>query len=241
MDIKNDVRISVIVPSYNEEKMIGRCLRAIRAQKFRDYELIVVDGHSTDNTVKIAKKYADRVVFDEGRGAGAARNLAARSAKAKILAFTDADTIVCGNWLATIDMDFGHDENLVGLGGLYFFIDGGKLNALLVKLGFGIGTLVGKIPPFAGNNCAYSKAAFLKAGGYREDVCMLDDLELAMRMKKLFGNLKFDKALCVNTSMRRIRQKGCLTAGVQFILAYLALLFGVNLKIGKNYLREIKR
>jgi glycosyltransferase involved in cell wall biosynthesis len=64
------MRISVIVPTYNEGRTIRKCLEALRNQTFKDYEIVVVDGHSKDNTVEVAKKYADKILFDEGRGGG---------------------------------------------------------------------------------------------------------------------------------------------------------------------------
>ena len=56
--------ISVVIPTYNEGKNIEKCLKSLLKQSLprREYEIIVVDGKSKDNTVKIAKKYADRVV-----------------------------------------------------------------------------------------------------------------------------------------------------------------------------------
>lgn len=234
--------ISVVVPAYNEEKMIGRCLRAIRAQKFRDYELIVVDGNSTDNTVKIAKKYADLVLFDGGRGPGAARNLGARKAGGRILAFVDADTVVCKNWLGIINENFVQNKKLVGLGGPVFALDGTTFDAKAMAVYSKIAiALSRKIPFFVGSNCAYLRNGFFRARGFDEGLPLLEDSDLSKKMGSL-GMTKFDEKLVVRTSMRRIRQKGYGTILMNYTAVYAGLLLGFGVKKRcMNYLRDLEK
>ena len=59
--------ISVIIPMYNTEKYIGECLDSILAQTFTDYEVIVVDNCSTDNSAKIVESYAQKFIWGGGR------------------------------------------------------------------------------------------------------------------------------------------------------------------------------
>ena len=63
---KNIPAISVIIPMYNAEKYIGECLDSILAQTFTDFEVIVVDDCSTDNSAKIVESYAEK--FTKGGG-----------------------------------------------------------------------------------------------------------------------------------------------------------------------------
>ena len=58
--------ISVIIPMYNTEKYIGECLDSILAQTFTDYEVIVVDNCSTDNSAKIVESYAQKFIWGGG-------------------------------------------------------------------------------------------------------------------------------------------------------------------------------
>lgn len=236
------ILISVIVPAYNEEKMIRMCLKAIRAQKFRDYELIVVDGHSTDNTVKIAKKYADLVLFDSGRGPGAARNLGAQKAKGKIFAFVDADTVVCKNWLGIINENFVQNKKLVGLGGPVLALDGTKFDHWAMNTYSKIASAISrKIPFFVGSNCAYLRNSFFKADGFDEELPLLEDSDLSKKMGKQ-GLAKFDEKLVVRTSMRRIRQKDYGTILINYGAVYAGLLLGFNMrKRCINYLRDIEK
>lgn len=234
------MRISVIVPTYNEGKTIGRCLEALRNQTFKDYEIVVVDGHSKDNTVEIAKKYADKILFDEGKGAGAARNLGVRAVDSEIVAFVDGDTIVPENWMETVDRAF--KKGIVGVGGPLFPEGGGLLDKLVFSL---CADLIRRMSSaigshqFSGANCAYSREAFLKAGGFREDLDMLDDADLSMRMKK-FGREKFEPKLYAVTSVRRSKQRGHFKTIKEYLQAYLNLLLKGRVK-RRDYLREIKK
>ena len=68
--------ITVVVPTYNEEKGLEKFLKQFKNQTLprSKYELIIVDGDSTDNTRQIAEKYADKVIIQKSKGVGGARN-----------------------------------------------------------------------------------------------------------------------------------------------------------------------
>ncbi len=95
--------ISVVMPAYNEEKYIEKSLKSLRNQKTKvPYEIIVCDNNSTDRTVEIAKKYADKVVHEERQGIAFARNTAIAHSKGKYLANVDADTIYPPDYIERI-------------------------------------------------------------------------------------------------------------------------------------------
>lgn len=88
--------ISVIVPTYNDEAYIGKCIESIIGQTYRDFELIVVNDGSTDNTLKIAESYQGRlprykVLSQENQGSGTARNHGLEQATGEYIVFVDAD------------------------------------------------------------------------------------------------------------------------------------------------------
>lgn len=82
-------RLSIVIPVKNEEKMLPKLLDTVKAQTFTDYEVIVADAHSTDNTRAVAESYGARVV--EGGMPGPGRNRGAIAAQGEVIAFLDAD------------------------------------------------------------------------------------------------------------------------------------------------------
>ncbi|MGM0486368.1 MAG: glycosyltransferase family 2 protein [Planctomycetota bacterium] len=91
--------VSVIVPAHNDEPYIGQCIESILGQTFEDFELIVVNDGSTDNTPSIIEEYAAkdprvRVIHTgQKSGRGAARNTGIEAARADLIAFQDADDL----------------------------------------------------------------------------------------------------------------------------------------------------
>jgi glycosyltransferase involved in cell wall biosynthesis len=85
-------KISVIIPTLNEGDYIESALQSLAEQTYQGFELIVKDGLSADDTVEIAKGYADLVVSGKDVSIGDARNKGARRANGDVLAFLDADT-----------------------------------------------------------------------------------------------------------------------------------------------------
>lgn len=87
-------RVSVVVPLYQKARTVRRALDSIAAQRFADFEVVIVDDGSTDGGAEIAERYADprfRVIHQENAGPGAARNRGVRESSAPYLAFLDAD------------------------------------------------------------------------------------------------------------------------------------------------------
>jgi glycosyltransferase involved in cell wall biosynthesis len=234
------MKVSVIVPTYNEEKTIETCLQSLRRQTFKDFELVVIDGHSKDRTIEIARKYADKILFDEGKGTAAARNLAVKALKSEIVAFIDSDTIVPECWLDVIVADF--KKGVVGVGGpllpeegnfvdkMLFFISADLLRRIISKFGS---------HHFSGNNCAYSREAYLKSGGFREDLDMLDDVEFSMRMGR-YGKEKFEPKMIASASIRRTKQKGHSSTVKMYLKGYLSLFTTGQVK-KPGYLRDVKK
>ncbi|GEM_PF-460975 len=101
------MKISVIIPTYNEEKVILDCLRSLDDQFYKDFEVIVVDDGSIDKTLEIisnfkTKRYELTVLKQLHRGPAMARNLGAKHAKGKILVFVDADMTFAKTFLGEL-------------------------------------------------------------------------------------------------------------------------------------------
>ncbi len=93
--IKEMIKISVIIPTYNRSKTIEYCLKSVLNQTFPAFEVIVVDDCSTDNTIEIVKNYPDErikcFILTQNSGAQVARNRGIKEAKGEWIAFQDSD------------------------------------------------------------------------------------------------------------------------------------------------------
>lgn len=92
-------KISVIIPVYNAEKTIRRCLESIMSSEYEEYEVVVVDDGSTDNSASILFEYANRdrrvkIINQPNSGPSIARNKGLELAEGEIIAFVDSDDYV---------------------------------------------------------------------------------------------------------------------------------------------------
>ena len=101
------MKISVIIPVYNEEGEILDCLKSLGNQIYKDFEIIAIDDGSTDKTSQLLKDFkgvlpAFRLIGQDHKGAGAARNLGAKKAIGEILVFVDADMTFDKNFIFSL-------------------------------------------------------------------------------------------------------------------------------------------
>lgn len=86
-------KVSIIIPTFNEEQNISTCLESLLNQSYKDFEIIVVDDGSTDQTKEIVKTLSAKLITQSHLGPAKARNLGAKESKGDILVFMDADMI----------------------------------------------------------------------------------------------------------------------------------------------------
>ena len=121
-------KVSIIVPVYNAEKYIERCIRSLREQTLEDIEIIIVDDSSTDRSLEICKGIAAednriKVIHKINEGAGLARNAALEIATGEYIGFADSDDHVKKDMFATLYRKAKeYDSDLVMSGVL--FVDG---------------------------------------------------------------------------------------------------------------------
>ncbi len=125
--------ISVIVPVYNVEKYIHRCINSILAQTFNDFELILVDDGSPDRSGAICDEYAEndnriRVFHRENGGVSAARNTGIAMARGKYITFCDSDDYYNSDWLSELySAILQSNADLVSAGYTKYDQDGAQL------------------------------------------------------------------------------------------------------------------
>ena len=208
--------ISVVVPTYNEEKNLERCLKALTNQSIpRDQiEIIVVDGNSTDKTLEKAAEYADVIIPQTSEGVGGARNDGFKVAKHEIVATTDADCEPHTNWVESILKRFD-EENIVAVTGIlkpFDWKDMNWLNILVYRAIFEAANMMLIIMALFGQyhlcgaNSAFKKRVFIDIGGYMS-LAYADDVEIFRRIKKK-GDVKLSGEMQINYNVRRIKKIG---------------------------------
>lgn len=116
-------QISIIIPIYNAEKTLNRCLDSIKQQIFNDFEVLLIDDGSKDSSLTICKSYASkdsrfRVFEKENGGASSARNIGLNNAKGEYIAFCDSDDYVEPDWLIQFINGMSHADIVIS-----FFIN----------------------------------------------------------------------------------------------------------------------
>ena len=168
--------VSVIVPFRDSERHLAACLESLAGQEGVDggYEVLSVDNGSSDGSAAIAARFPGVTLLEEATpGAYAARNSAIRRARAPILAFTDADCAVAGDWLASIVQGMGDPATAVLLGRMRYPDRASlPLRALAAWENAKTAYVLERCPPahrFAyANNMAVRASVFDEIGPFRE-------------------------------------------------------------------------
>ena len=181
------VKISLIVPAFNEEKLLGASLERIRhaAQAFAplkwETELIVCDNNSTDRTAEIARAAGARVVFEPFNQIARARNTGAAAATGDWLVFVDADSHPSPELFADVAAQIQSGTCLAG--GSSIRLDERLLVAGTVNQLWNLASRWGRW--LAGSFIFVEAAAFRQLGGFSHEMFAGEELELSQRLKQL--------------------------------------------------------
>lgn len=204
------IKVSVVIPAYNEEKLIERCLKSLVKQTMprNEYEIIVVDNKSNDNTVNIAKKYADKVLIEKKKGVLYARQAGMKIARSDIVLRTDADGFVPKNWVKKGYVLMSDNPFYVAFSGFYI-PDNDKvmlksISKFIINFRKTLYSMGGKTEWLTGSCSAIRKSAFEKVGGYnfKGDPVIEDQQGIGHRLSKI-GKIGFDEKWWAYYSPRR--------------------------------------
>jgi len=220
------MKLSFIIPAYNEEVYIGQCLKSlleVLKQKNYPAEIIVINNASTDATKKIASSFPGVKVVDEfKKGLTRARQKGLETATGDWLAYLDADTRMSAHWIDIMEQAFRDNKKMVCLSGPYRYYDTPtwwhkfvleaiwKISAPLTY--FFVGYMV------LGGNFVAKKKALIAMGGFDTTIEFYgEDTDIARRISK-FGKSVFRMDFYILSSCRRFVEKGLM----KVTLAYAA-------------------
>ncbi len=206
-------KISFIIPTLNEEKIIGKLLRNLREIKTIDYEIIVTDGKSTDRTVEIAKSLADKVVENSSgqrQTIAQGRNEGAKAASGDFLCFLDADVYIPepDRFFQRALNHFKIDPKLLGLSGWVRVFPEMETwgdifgYVILSDCVFYLSNNIFHHGSTCGEFQMMKTSIFSQLGGYREDLVTVEDKDLFYRISR-HGHTRTDPKLVVYHTGRR--------------------------------------
>lgn len=204
------MKISIVIPAYNEVNYLGRTLESIQKLDTKDWqvELLVVDGGSTDKTDEIAKSYNAKVVIIPHRGIGFARQKGLEHATGDIVVFTDADSIVPSDWL-TVHVEALQKPDVVLSYGSFKVKDGSLSYKLFINFfqyyGWFITHYLLKLTLSVGQNTAFWREKALAIGGFNQNLRIMEDLDFSQRLSKI-GKTVYHPNLIVYASGRRSKE-----------------------------------
>ena len=237
------IKLSVVIPVYREEKILEKHLKKFNDElkKKYNFEIIVSDGGSTDKTIEIAEKFADKVtVHRENRRQTIAegRNRGADIAEGSVLVFINADTIPADidkffktiiSWaesnsytaMACYVSGFPDEEILKDK--IFYTLHNSYVHFLNL-LGIGMGR---------GECQVVRKNDFFGVGGYNDSIVAGEDFDLYRRLTKN-GKIKFERDLKVYESPRRFRKYGYLRTIFYWMLNSITVMF-FNRSVSKEW------
>lgn len=194
--------VSVIVPSYNAGATIGRCLEAALASGYDDFEVVVVDDGSGDDSADIAEGFPCRLIrLDRNVGAAAARNIGASHSQGEILFFTDADCLLEEDTLAVASRTLASLGRDVILGGTYTQVpyDEGFFSLFQSVFVNHAETKQGKNPDYVATHAMVIAAeTFRDSQGFAEEFLpILEDVEFSHRLRRSGCRLVMEPAIQV--------------------------------------------
>ncbi|NNM57834.1 glycosyltransferase family 2 protein [Acidocella sp.] len=230
------MKISFVVPAYNEQALLTRSLTAIRDEIQRagqelgkDAEIIVVNNASTDRTREVALSIPGVTVIDEPRkGLVQARWCGFEHSTGELIANIDADTIIPPGWLTEVMRQFTRGPSLVALSGPYIYYGVPSRVNLVVGAYYRLAFTAYLLNRFVlnvgsmlqGGNFIVKRAAMLKLGSPDLRFSFYgEDTDMARRLSKV-GGVKFTFRLPAQSSGRRLAGEGVFTIGLRYSMNF---------------------
>jgi glycosyltransferase involved in cell wall biosynthesis len=182
-------QFSVIIPTFNEENFIHRLLVDLEVQEEMDFEVIVVDGNSSDRTSEVIQGFKGEMKLTflqmKKNNVSRQRNLGAKMAKGKYLVFLDADVQLNSNFLKLLKSSIKSNKSQFLT--TYIRSDSGnfwdEFICMLTNIGSSLAINISK-PFVQGYNFILERQLFRRVGGFNPQIVFGEDADLAFRLHK---------------------------------------------------------
>jgi len=207
---KSQLRVSLVIPVYNEESHLAFCLDAIAKMTVTPFEVIVVDNNSTDESAAVASQYSFvRVITEARQGVVFARDTGFNAVRGDIIGRIDADTQLPADWVAVVRKIFTDPAVAATSGKIHYY------DQAFARVGDRVDNFcrrhLSRVQEHSssvflqGANLALRKDAWLAT---RNNMCHLDgiheDFDLAIHLQEVGFKVTFDERLVAGISSRRI-------------------------------------
>lgn len=205
------MKVSIIIPCHNEEKYLNRCIDSMLNQSYKNFELIIIDDASTDNSLEIIKIYKDKriklIKNKKSLGGAKSRNEGIKNSKGEILFFIDSDCYADKDWIKN-GLDCFKQYKCVGVEGQLYYISKDYKSALSDQLTVDLNNH----EQYMTGNMAYTKKTFKKTGLFDPEFKFHIDREFGLRIKK-FGEIIYCKDMIVTHMKKKWSIKGFINNG----------------------------
>ena len=231
------MRLSFVVPAYNEEAYLPDCLEAILKQTqglAEPAEIIVVNNASTDRTREVALSYPGVRVVDEMRkGLTFARQAGFAASTGELIANVDSDSRLTPGWVAKVTHAFEEEPKLAALSGPFVYYDLTEQQRMSVWMFYAAAWIVYAINRHIlraggmvqGGNFVLRRTALEAIGGFNTNISFYgEDTDIARRVAKV-GDVRFTFDLKMYSSARRLKKEGMLTMAGRYTINYFWTMF----------------
>lgn len=222
-------KISIIIPALNEEQFLPKLLQNLADQSEKNFEVIVVDAHSEDQTCKKAESFHDtlnvRIIQADRRHLAYQRNVGAKEAKGEYLLFLDSDMQVEKDFISKLIASIESSKYLMFLP-RHMPHDGTPPDEVLYRVlsSFVEMSHLGQKPFAYGPGAVIHRQFFHALGGYDEEVFVYEDHEIVQRAKKRGVSAKLLPRTKIYFSFRRFKKEGRITVLSKYLVATMHLL-----------------
>jgi glycosyltransferase involved in cell wall biosynthesis len=211
--------ISFVIPAFNEQELIDRCILSIELEVREPHEIIVVDNGSTDMTAIYARYLGAKVISEKRKGVVRARQAGFKEATGDLVAFIDADSELPAGWLGVMRKIMGNDRVVCCSGPLRF--DLGLTKRIVTFIFYSLAVPLTKVLPMCqGGNCVARRDALVQCDGFDTEIEFYgEDTSTAIRLSKV-GKVVFSLDMFVWSSARRMRQEGFARIGTRYMVNF---------------------